>query len=435
MSDPTAREAAVQILLGRAKTSEYTEDLLARELSRGRLGDADRSLVQELAYGIVRWEGTLDWLIQRKTPAGRNQKIALQVLLRLGLYQLFWLERVPDHAAVNETVALAKSLGFGPQAGFVNAVLRAYQREREQTLRLLRELRNERPAAGCSHPEWLFQRWEARWGRERAIALMEWNNHPPAMYARLNTLRASRVELLDAWRAEQVTCEPFERNWVEPMLVFELKKHRRLVELPSFQKGMFYVQDPSTLLSVRELNPRPGEQLLDMCAAPGGKATYAAQCMGNQGRLVAHDPQPHRLALLRENCARLGVTCIEAVESLSAALNAGAAGSFDRVLLDAPCSNTGVLRRRVDLRWRIRIEELERLRRGQAALLANAAERVRPGGCLVYSTCSLEPEENRETTAAFLDAFPSFRLENEREVLPFIDGVDGAYVARFTRQS
>jgi 16S rRNA (cytosine967-C5)-methyltransferase len=190
------------------------------------------------------------------------------------------------------------------------------------------------------------------------------------------------------------------------------------------------VQDPGTLLAVRELNPQPGEAVLDLCAAPGGKATFIAQSMRNEGRVAACDATSDRLRLIAENCSRLGVTCVQTV--LASALDLRPA-AFDRVLVDVPCSNTGVMRRRVDLRWRIRPGEIERLRSAQRDLVLKAARLLKAGGTLVYSTCSLEPEENHELIAEFLGQQKGFKLAGERELLPFADGVDGAYVARLTR--
>jgi 16S rRNA (cytosine967-C5)-methyltransferase len=244
----------------------------------------------------------------------------------------------------------------------------------------------------------------------------------------VNTLRTDSTALLGLWQSEKVECEAVTRSWFEPEVMFELKSHPSLRELPTFQKGFFYVQDPSTLLAVTAVDPQPGERVLDLCAAPGGKTVYMAQRMQNRGRIVAQDLQPQRLALVKENCQRLGVTCVETTLTPdSPAVNPAA--PFDRVLVDAPCSNTGVLRRRVDLRWRVRQEELGRLQSGQLDLLRRAARQLKPGGRLVYSTCSLEPEENRQTVESFLAEHPHFALEAERDLLPFRDGVDGAYVA------
>jgi 16S rRNA (cytosine967-C5)-methyltransferase len=476
VSGQKPRQIAARVLQQRRVGGGFVEDLLETALHGASLSPADRGLCQEITYGVVRWQAALDWLIARKTN-GREQKPALQNLLRLGLYQIFWLDRIPDHAAVNETVELAKQNGFGSQAGFVNAVLRGFLREQDETQKLLAGLKASQPALGWSHPEWLVARWQKRWGIEKTAALLEWNNTPPKTFARVNTLKFSGTgvspvsfsatklanpikltgetpvplpgnagDLLTRWREENVEYAFVRRDWLEEHLVFELKSHPPLSSLASFRDGWFYIQDPGTLLAVCLLGPQPGETILDFCAAPGGKTTFIAQLMNNQGRIIAQDVSEERLKWIQENCARLGVTCVEVLERRSPTRPVGVQASacapdtlkrelqqFDRVLVDAPCSNTGVMRRRVDLRWRIQPEEIERLRAAQLDLLGQAAPQVKPGGILVYSTCSLEPEENGEVVKQFLSDHTDFKLESERELLPFADNVDGAYVAKLIR--
>ncbi|HEX7571135.1 MAG TPA: RsmB/NOP family class I SAM-dependent RNA methyltransferase, partial [Verrucomicrobiae bacterium] len=232
-------------------------------------------------------------------------------------------------------------------------------------------------------------------------------------------------ELLTRWREENVEYDFCTRDWTGENLAFELKAHPPLNSLGSFRAGWFYLQDPSTLLAPVLLGAQPGETILDLCAAPGGKTTFIAQQMNNEGKIIAHDSFADRLKLIRENCTRLGVTCATA----TATFNFQPA-TFDRILVDAPCSNTGVMRRRVDLRWLIQPPEIERLRATQLVLLNQAATVLKPGGVIVYSTCSLEPEENSELVKQFLAANAGFKLESERQLLPFADNVDGAYVAR-----
>jgi 16S rRNA (cytosine967-C5)-methyltransferase len=457
MNGQNPREIAVGVLGRRKSGGEFTENLLEIALASARLSSADRGLCQELVYGIVRWQVTLDWLIARKTN-GREQKPGLQNLLRLGLYQIFWLDRIPDHAAVHETVELAKHGGFGQQAGFINAILRHYLREFGETKTILAGLKTSQPALGWSHPEWLVARWQKHFGPEKTAQLLEWNNTPPKTFARVNTLKFSGTgvspvsfsaknpaasmqhtgetpvplprnsgDLLTRWRDENVEYDFVRRDWLEENLVFELKSHPALNSLASFRDGWFYVQDPGTLLAARELGAQPGETILDLCAAPGGKTTFLAQLMRNEGKIIACDISEDRLKLIRENCRRLGITCVEAISGSQLAIRNP---QFDRILVDAPCSNTGVLRRRVDLRWRISPEEITRLRRAQLDLLKLAATKLKPGGVLVYSTCSLEPEENSDVVKEFLASHSNFKLETERELLPFADSVDGAYIAR-----
>lgn len=456
MKDEKPRQIAVRVLKQHAGGSGFVENLLDKELANANVSTPDRALLQELTFGVVRWQATLDWLIARKTQ-GRTQKALLQILLRLGLYQIFWLQRIPDHAAVHETVELARQNGFGPQAGFVNAVLRAYLRERDSVVEQFEELKRTQPALGFSHPEWLVARWQQRWGDEQLRRLLHWNNSPPPTYARLNFLRGTPEDIERKWQEEGVEAVSRKWDWLPDSLVYELKSFPSLNTLASFQHGLFYIQDPSTLLAPAALNVEPEQHVLDLCAAPGGKTTYIAQLMQNRGRIVAQDTHEARRDLVRQNCERLGVTCVEVTDALpfgvppSGGQDTGKADAateprkggtpnqgfaeeaYDRILIDAPCSNTGVMRRRVDLRWRIQPEEIERLRLTQLELLRSAAALLKPQGILVYSTCSLEPEENEKLVREFVSDNPGLHIDFERTLLPFVEGVDGAYVARLVR--
>ncbi len=478
MNDQNPRQIAARVLSQRATSSEFTENLLDIALATARLSPADRGLCHELVCGVVRWQATLDRLIARKTDPSRELRPALRNLLRLGLYQIFWLDRIPPHAAVHETVEQAKRAGYHSQAGLINAVLRAYLRETDEIRKILADMKISQPALGWSHPEWLVEKWRARFGDEKTRALLEWNNTPPKTFARINTLKTDAAKLVERWREENVEYDFVTRDWTGENLAFELKAHPPINSLGSFRDGWFYIQDPSTLLAPVLLGAKSGETILDACAAPGGKTTFIAQQMDDEGKIVACDLDPTRLRLVKDNCARLGVTCVETQvsglfrphpaplpqEREQRLTDAGSASAtianpaqtfaktlqpspplpggegrgeggqqhilFDRILIDAPCSNTGVLRRRVDLRWRITLEEISRLRKTQLDLLNQAAKQLKPGGVIVYSTCSLEPEENSAVVKEFLAANTSFTLETERQLLPFVDGVDGAYVAR-----
>jgi 16S rRNA (cytosine967-C5)-methyltransferase len=428
------REIALQSLLAKGGESgeQFIEVVLDKALVQSHMSSADRRLCQELVYGIVRWQATLDWVIAGKTRS-RPRTELLRTILRLGLYQLLWLDRIPDHAAVFETVELARQHGLRQQLAFVNGLLRSAQREKELLRQKLADLKASQPSLGYSHPDWLVKRWMRRWDAASSRQLLEWNNQPPPTYARLNTLKATKAALTGAWEKEGVEYVAANFEWAPDGTLFELKQHPPLAELPSFREGMFYVQDPSTLLAVKILGVQPGESVLDLCASPGGKLTYIAQQMGGQGSLWACDLNETRLELVRENCARLGVQAVEALTAT--ALKQISAPTIDRVLVDAPCSNTGVMRRRVDLRWRIKEEEISRLQSAQLRLLRCAHSMLKPNGTLVYSTCSLEREENQDAINLLLKSDSDMELEEERELLPFRDGVDGAYVARMVRGS
>jgi 16S rRNA (cytosine967-C5)-methyltransferase len=425
------REIAVNILLQHQQEKIFVDDLLVSALGRANLKLVDRHLIQEIVMGVVRWQSTLDWLIQRKTQ-DRPQHPVMQTLLRLGLYQMFWLDRIPDYASVNDTVQICRQLGFARQSGFINAVLRGYGRDRPATRQLLEQLKTDQPFLGFSHPQWLADRWSQQWDPETACQIMSWNNGPASIYARLNSLRASTPQVIDAWASEGVKFLPRQWDWTGSNLMFELLQHPPIDELESFQKGWFYIQDPSTVLAVHLLNPQPNDTILDACAAPGGKTTLIAQFLQNQGRIQAEDVVPDRVSRLGENCRRLSAVCVNCavVEEYGPAPIPQGSTLFDRVLVDVPCSNTGVLRRRVDARWRLQPDNFARFTHQQSDLLKKSAARVRPGGIVVYSTCSLEPEENHDLVRQFLDAHPHFVLDQERQLRPDRDAVDGAYVAR-----
>ena len=411
------------------ETQHAVEHILARRLRAAALSSADTGLCRELVSGCVRWRRLLDWLIERATE-GREQKPAVREILRLGLYQVFFLNRIPEHAIVNESVRLAKAERCLGQAGFINAMMRRFLREREQITRDIAGLQEERPALGQSHPDWLFEQWEPRWGREKTTRLMEWNNQPAPTCARVNLLVTDPGRLAKRWEAEGVEATPIDCDWAKPDSLFRLRQHPPLESLGSFRDGLFYVQDPSTLLAVALLDPQPGQAVLDLCAAPGGKTCHIAGRMNNNGQLRAIDISESRLELLRENCDRMKVICASLGEA-----DATATGEYDRVLVDVPCSNTGVMRRRLDLRWRFSPSEAKRLADEQFKLLGQAAERAKTDGQLVYSTCSIEPEENEQLVARFLEVNPEWQLAAERSLHPVEDHTDGAYAARLTRRT
>ena len=422
MKVQTPREIAVEILKIHSEECVFIEFAVERTLMMTPLRGPDRGLVLELVYGVVRWQSTLDWLISKKTDH-RQQNPTLQILLRLGLYQIFWLDRIPDHASVHETVEMAKRLGFGPQSGFINAVLRQYIRDKPTVRAALENLKTTEPTIGFSHPLWLVDRWTKRWGVDKTRELLAWNNQPPPTYARLNTLRGSSRQLEQAWENERVTFRARNFDWTPLGTVYELESHPPLAELPSFQQGLFYIQDPSTLLAPSLMEAERGQKILDLCAAPGGKTTYLAQLIHNEGTIIAQDTEL-RLKLVEENCTRLHVTCVAYETGLN---------DYDAILIDAPCSNTGVMRRRVDLRWRLNESELQRLATQQLALLEQCVPLLKTGGTLTYSTCSIEPEENTAVTEAFLERHPQFTRETEREIVPFAFGTDGAYAVRLRK--
>ena len=432
-----ARETALDILVHWRRSRSPADDLLDDRLEHARLAAADRALATELFYGCLRNKLALEFLLSQ--VATRKPRPVVAAILVLGLYQIFFLERIPAHAAVHETVELAKRRASAAEARFVNAALRRASSERDDLAAKLHATREREPWVYYSHPLWLFRRWESRWGNKAVMALCEWNNTPPPVYVRVNTLRVQQpvgAGLLRMSRGlgfiRDRAGSPLEITPTNHEHCFRVSEPAALVDSPAWGNGEFYIQDPSTLLAVDVLDPKPGESVLDMCAAPGGKTVYIAQKMKNRGRIIATDSSNVRLGLVVENCRRLGVEIVATLPCEGTRLDGCLRGEqFDRVLLDAPCSNTGVLRRRADLRWRIAQDEISRLAAIQLRLLEAAGRFAKAGGVLVYSTCSLEPEENERVVEQFCKTYPQFTLETTRSTFPPRDRVDGSFAARF----
>ncbi len=406
----SARRCALEALTTWEDTSRFAADILD-ELARTMcLNPPDRGLAQELLYGTIRNLYLLDELIDHFRRG--SIKPLTQNLLRIGLYQLFKTD-IAEHAAVYETVKLARK----HERSLVNAILRSAQRSKAD---LLKEMETWSLVSRYSHPAFLLERWKDQYGEKAVEALCQWNNEPAPVFGRMNPLARDQVAL-DRVRSETKPC----------LLGDAFPDFFRLSGAPDpewIAKGLIYIQDPSTSLACRLLDPRPGETVLDACAAPGGKTALISSMMNNQGTVVAADNSAPRLKQLRENLDRLGV---ENASVIQADWNAGNLGSldlpeFDAILLDVPCSNTGVMRRRVDVRWRIHERDLPRQAETQKALTLNVLSLLKPGGRLVYSTCSINQVENEGVVQAM-----NKPIEKTETCLPWRDGYDGAFAALF----
>jgi 16S rRNA (cytosine967-C5)-methyltransferase len=443
-SNTDAREVALKII-GEVDTGgAYANIALARELARRPLGDQDRRFVTELVYGTVKAGATLDWLLGHyiSRPLDKMPPV-IRNILRMGAYQIFFLTRVPASAACNQAVELAKKYGHPGTVKFVNAVLRSAARAPEKANY---PDRYREPARYLAlkhfHPEWLVKRWLARLGLDECEALCLADNATPPLSIRTNTLKTTRDALLVRLTAEGVEGEA--SAWAPEGIVCH--EYPSLASLASLREGLFQVQDESSMLVAHVVAPQPGEFIIDACGAPGGKSTHLAALMGNRGRVLSTDLYEHKLKITAENAARLGLTIIETRAFDATKLGEVYAGQADRVLVDAPCSGLGVLRRKPDSRWRKSEAMLRDLPKLQAAILASAAACVKPGGVLVYSTCTTEPEENEEVVKAFLAAHPDFAQESAGELLPVKrpeamvqlwphrDGLDGFFIARMVRK-
>jgi 16S rRNA (cytosine967-C5)-methyltransferase len=439
-----AREVALKII-GEVDTGgAYANIALARELAKRPLSDQDRRFVTELVYGTVKSGNTLDWILDHYSNRPLNKIPAvIRNILRMGIYQVFFLSRVPPSAACNQAVELAKKYGHAGTVKFVNAVLRSAARDPGK---VVYPDPGEQPDAYLAlkyyHPRWLVSRWLARLGFGSCEELCRTDNETPPLSLRTNTLKVTRDELLVRLAAEGVDAAA--STWAPEGIV--CREYPALSALASLREGLYVAQDESSMLVGHVLGPQPGEFVIDACGAPGGKSTHIAALMINRGRVLSTDIHEHKLKLTRDNAARLGVDIIETKALDAANLHTSYAGQADRVLVDAPCSGLGVLRRKPDSRWRKTESMLRDLPRLQAAILESAAACLKPGGILVYSTCTTEPEENEEVVRAFLAANADFTLENAGEHLPeprseamvqlwpHRDGVDGFFIARMRRR-
>jgi len=423
MRGDNPREIAIRVLRYAKQANDFTETIINNYLINSNLSRLDRSLTREITMGCMRWKFCLEWLAKRKLR-DETPEIVIQVIC-IGLYQLFWMNRIPPHAAINETVQLCRFLHLDKHTKVVNAVLRSYTREMEETEnQILPNLSKNYPHIAFSHPKWIYARWCNQFGQENTLKLLKWNNKIPHNFVRCNALKISTVDLLKLFIDQGYEAKICANSWLNFGNTIKLLTPVNPVNLPGFDEGYFYIQDPAALLAPQLLNPLPGESVLDACAAPGGKTTYMAQLMQNKGKITALDI-PERLDLIEENCARLGINIVE-TKSLE---NFSSKTKFDKILLDVPCSNTGVFRRRIDARYRLSDQELRRLIRLQQEILENYSKHLKSNGVLVYSTCSIDNEEDSTQIKKFVKLHENFKLVEERLILPCEEKTDGAYVA------
>ena len=442
----SVRQLALRVLCRVETSGAFADQLIAALAVAHGLTPQARAFLRELAYGVLRWRNRLDWLLshcsdrplETLTPAVRN-------LLRLGAYQLSFMDHIPPYAAVSETVRLAKQVAHTGVAAYVNAVLRALERQRGAVS--LPEAHEDLLAyltITQSHPRWLVDRWLARYGPQQTMVMCDANNLRPPFVVRVNSLRTTRERLLDSLAADG--CEAKPCRYASDAVV--IVSHASLGGLESYRQGWFTIQDEAAILCGALLSPQPHDWVLDACAAPGGKATQAAESMADLGTVLCLDHSHQRVTLVKENARRLGLRSLRCL--VGNAEQVEFKRPFERILLDAPCSGLGVLRRHPDAKWRKGPELITTMARQQTALLDHLCLLVKPDGLLLYVTCSTEAEENQHIVEAFIDRHPHYALEavdhdlpNAARVLarhegwfqswPGPEGLDGFFAARLRR--
>ena len=407
------RGIAIKILTRVERTDAYLDKLLDIELETGDLNPPDKRLLNELVHGVLRNQSKLDWVLTGFYH-GQYSKVAPNVrnALRVALYQILFLTRIPHHAAVNEAVEFVKKYRGQRLADTMNGLLRNIARNVEN-IRYPLATSDEAQYLSVvhSHPTWIVKRWHARYGFEDTESLCKANNMRPFLTLRPNPLTVDYKTFVDELVEVGIDYRRcfYMRDYVTVRNLPNIRQSRL------FTEGQFTIQDESAGLVGMLLAPKPGETIIDLCSAPGGKAIHAAESMQNQGRIIAVDKYDVRLNLIRQAAERNSVTIIETLEGDATELSHE---PVDKVLVDAPCSGLGTLSKKPDIKWKREPEDIQKLIVTQRAILENAARLVRPGGVIVYSTCTIEPEENQEIVKAFLLDHPEFALDHAGQYLP-----------------
>lgn len=436
------RGLAVKILNRVERTDAYLDKLLDNEMKNAELSGVDKALLYEIVHGVVRWMGRLDWVLNGFYKGQFSKAIPnLKNCLRIALYQILFLDRVPDYAAVNEAVEFIKKLQGQKPADLTNAILRNIIRNKNG----IRYPAPEEDLIGYisayhSHPSWLVKRYVNRFGREATEKLFTANNEKPFLTLKMNSLKVQCEEFKSLLNS--VNLKFIQGKYLPDF--FKLQNLTNITAWEHYNNGYFDVQDESAGLACKLLDVKPGLRVLDMCAAPGGKTSYIAGLMQDHGEIVALDRYESRLHVLSKNIKRLGLKSIRPLVMNAMEYNRK---DFDRILVDSPCSGTGTFSKKPDIKWKINLLDIKKLSELQFELLTKASTLIKKDGILVYSTCSIEPEENFEVVKKFLDNNSNFKLINAEEnvpkelidengcisTFPHIHQMDGAFAAKLVR--
>ncbi len=425
-----ARFSAIKTVYAVQSGGAYSNIALAQILRQEKLSDIDRRFCTELVYGTIKVGASLDWKISKYVNRPL-EKIDAKILavLRVGMYQIFFLDRVPNSAAVNESVEIAKKFcGIGASK-FVNGVLRSAVREPQKS-DFPTDESVETLALKSFHPVWLVKLFVEEFGIETAKKICAIDNIEPPLCLRVNFLKSSRDEILNELKKFGATAEP---SQIVPEGII-CRSHGALDSFKPLKFGMCQVQDESSMLAAHWLNPAEGDFIIDCCAAPGGKATHIAELMKNHGRIIAADIYETKLQHIKENSKRLGIKIIEPVLLDARKIGDKYPNQADKVLIDAPCSGLGVIRRKADLRWKKSFDEISELPQLQSEILESAAKTVKKGGTLIYSTCTIIRRENEEIVEKFIKLNKNFKIVEMKTFLPHIDNTDGFFISKLIRE-
>lgn len=445
----SAREAAIVVINKVLRENAYSNIALKQILEQSSLSRVDKALVTEIVNGTLKNLIKIDYIADQFIKMNKNKlNKHIEDIIRTGIYQIMYLDRIPDSAACNEGSNLARRYSNEGAVKFVNGVLRNISRSKDnmqypdkakQPLQFL--------SVVYSHPEWIVEKWLGEYGFKFTEQLLDANNQVPHFTIRTNRLKTDRESLSKI--LEQEGIEYSDGLYNKEALY--IKGTSAIESRESFQQGLYQIQDESSMLAGHALNPQPGDFIIDICSAPGGKTTHAAELMNNKGKIIARDIHEHKLDLIQQSCKRLGINIVETELFNAKELDRKLVGKADKVILDAPCSGLGVLRRKPDLKWKKTPDNFDELSKLQQQILSKAAEYVKSKGVLLYSTCTINKSENIKVVEAFLKSREDFYLEDLSqllpdnlesetktkgyvEIFPNIHGIDGFFIARLRRR-
>ncbi|MCL7746415.1 16S rRNA (cytosine(967)-C(5))-methyltransferase RsmB [Halalkalibacter alkaliphilus] len=445
MSKPV-REVALEILLQIEKNQAYSNLLLNQTVNRTKLDPRDVGLLTEIVYGTIQRRDTLDYYLQSFVKKGvPSLQDWVKVLLRLSVYQIAYLDRVPERAVIHEAVAIAKKRGHKGISGMVNGVLRSIQREGLPSLAHIKD-ETERVALEYSYPVWLVKRWVAQYGLDETREMCQSSLEPPNVTVRVNQVKASVEEALLLLEKEGLQVK---HGDLSPDAIIVEKGN--VFQTNTYKKGYVTAQDESSMLVGRAVGAKPGMTVADTCAAPGGKSTHIAEQMDDTGTVLSFDLHDHKVKLIHDQTKRLGLSCIQAEAMDARKIHENVKGQFDRVLVDAPCSGFGVIRRKPDIKWSKRETDIKAIKNIQQDILQAVAPFVKQGGTLIYSTCTVDKDENEKSVANFLAEHPDFQLDKtlkdrlpEKALGRYVEGMvtilpqdfqtDGFFIASLIKQ-
>ena len=432
-----AREIALKILYRIDKENAYSNIVLNEVLNENRkkLTPKDIGLISEIIYGVTTWRLTLDEIIKKYSKI-KLKKISPWIIniLRMGIYQIIFLDKIPKSAAVNESVNLAKRYGHSSSSNFVNAILRKVEKtDYDDFFEIEDDI--DRISKTTSMPKWIVEELVKGNGIKIAEQICKNSNLKPNITIRVNRLKIAKKELIQKLEQKGIECKEPENEEMNTQDFLILSKVKNIENLQEFKDGFFTIQDLSAGQAAKILDPRPVEMVLDACSAPGGKTTYLAELMENKGKIKAWDIHEHRTKLVEQNANRLGINIIETQVKDATQYDKNLDEKFDKILLDVPCLGIGVIKRKPDIKWQRKPEDIEEITLIQRKILENCSKYLKKGGTLVYSTCSILKEENEEIVIKFLSENKQFEIDGENmvNILPNKEK-DGFFICKIYRK-